>query len=131
MWRRNVMMGVWGLSLALTPIATAQVEVPSQSLVANKRWASLEIVFGRVSVIEPRFVQSRNASTGNVVDGQGETYSVSLRNGVPSLHYERLSAHQQLVVDIVDGNNMTILRAGDEESSLPTVEFSQPAIGHR
>lgn len=98
------------------------------SLFAEKDWARLQLVLGRVTVANIRSSQARTATRGEAEDEFYERLVLSPDTVTPSVRYERRTPDATLQAEMVDGTRFTFRHVPINPSS-PTVQFTQAPGG--
>jgi hypothetical protein len=124
MTRPHLTWVVLAAALVLGTDAVAQ-QVAQQTLVARAGWARLEVIDGRLTAIPHANHRNRSTSLNDPETGVSETLSVVATEGRATLHFERSDAEQQLTVDFVRGDTVSIHREPRGPSDVVPLHFTQ------
>ena len=122
MWQRNAS----SVTFAFIVIASSAVlaDESARSVIPCSKWARFEVVLGRVTALDPRCVQSRSILHEDEKNGVIESFTLSVKNGKPSVHFERHDARGHITIDINDGDQVRLHQRSLSEASV-AIEFVQ------
>jgi hypothetical protein len=125
MWRKITCLIAVSLALGPAPPGRGQPPPATESLAERLRWVEFHIVLGRLAALNPRFPHNRTQSADDAGVGVRQSMSLSVRGGVPSIHYELVDQEQQLTVDFIDGDHVTIRREPRGDAPTGGLHFTQ------
>lgn len=103
-------------------------ETRGRSVVVRSRWVRFDVISGRITASRARFGKEKTVSIEDAATGVRESFSVVRTGTTPSLSYERNAAKQQISIEIVQGNQVSI-HATSLGPTDDTLEFRQPQSG--
>jgi hypothetical protein len=97
----------------------------AEALVARAGWVRLEVVRGRIVALPTGSHANQNTTCSNPQTGASESLSVTVSAGKPTLRYQFSHASQQLNVDIVSGDTVSIHRESRGDPAVVPLHFTQ------
>ncbi|MEQ8790464.1 MAG: hypothetical protein RIC55_29480 [Pirellulaceae bacterium] len=95
------------------------------TLVARAGWARLEVLDGRLTAVPNVNHRNRSTTLNDPETGVSEMLSVVATEGRVTLHFQRSDARQQLTVDFVRGDTVSIHREPRGDSDVVPLHFTQ------
>ncbi len=126
--RRWIALSVFALSL-MGRVSTGH-EQPSCSLVVAKNWLRFELILGRLTATQLRGGQQKCVQQTSVSGGRRELLSVTGNSNAPSIRYELTDGTQRLTIEVIEGNEVRMLREPQPGAELLRLEFLQPSSGN-
>ncbi len=130
-WRLGPWTGALLWLLALCVCAQwpgmARAQQMHASLAAHLRFLQLGIDSGRLVATSTH--PGRNINDEQRRDEVRERLSVNLLSGLPAVHYEFSSPHEQIILDIQEGSTFLLQREPRSNGGQPRVRFHQPHSG--
>jgi hypothetical protein len=127
---RPISFALFAACISFGPPAFAQYLPSPGSLLARSSWCRLDIVAGRVTLVEPRLGHKATV-TSESPDGQPAEVLAFCATDVDSasLRYEYLDDQQQWLVDIQLSRQVLIQRRPQADSPVVAVQYRQPELG--
>jgi len=97
------------------------------SLLAKLQTVQYGIVSGRIVAVSGKSGSSSH-NRFDPVTGRRERVSIDLTTGLPGVHYEMSSPREELMIEVVEGDQVTIRRTA-RDKKLNALEFLQPSHG--
>lgn len=133
MWQRIARVTGFGLLLTAGMICQAQENNPQANpgqLVAGSKWLRLDLILGRMTIVEARLGKNLKANAGAEDGSWRESLSFSARSpDSASLNYEFVDQQQQLILEIDHSNQVLIERKPLHGSDVVPIRFVQPVRG--
>ena len=130
MWRRSAWLVVWSLALHGPYDLLADEPAQRSNLLAHQKAVQFDLVLGRVSATNVRVTAARCQTTEKVSGDLRELLTISAQRLTPTIHYAATDANGSVVVDVVNGNEVTIRAERTDATGTTTkVRFEQPAQG--
>ncbi len=133
----RTMPAVLALVALLTPIAMAQDfddddqdAVLAPSLLSKLQIVHYGIISGRIVAVSSHIGTSMTHSRpADQATGRRERVSIDVQTtGLPSVHYEMSSPREELMIEVVEADQLTIRRTA-KDKKLNSLEFQQPRRG--
>lgn len=124
MTRPQMSWVVLAAALALGTDVAAQ-QLSRETLVARAGWARLVVIEGRLTALPLANHRNRSTSLTDPDSGVTEMLSVDAAQGRATLHFQRTDPVQQLTVDFVRGDTVSIHREPRGDSRVPSLHFTQ------
>lgn len=130
MQRRLAWIAVCGtLALGVSP-STAQDRPALGHLVAAAPWSRLDVVLGRIQLVQSRLSQKATLRFDHPESGTHESLTFAADSPTTArLHYDYADHQQRLSVDIVHCDQVSLERQPQNASGLANVRFSQLSRG--
>lgn len=104
-------------------------EEPPGSLVVTKNWVRFDLVLGRITATQIRGGQRNCSQNSGADESTRELLSVTCTGDAPSVRYELMDPNQWLIVEVLNRNQVLVLREPQPGTATVRLEFVQPADG--
>jgi len=98
------------------------------SLIAKLQFVNYGILSGRIVAASSHTDASMTHNRVDPITGKRERVSIDLTTGLPNVRYEMSSPTEELTIEVVDADQLTV-RHTAKDKSLHTVDFEQPRHG--
>ena len=130
MWRRNAFFVVWSLALHCPCELFADEPARRSNLLAQQKAVQFDLVLGRVAATNVRVTAARCQTTEKTTGELRELLTISAQRLSPTIHYTATEAdHNSLIVDVLNGHEVTVRAERTDTAGKTMVRFVQPAQG--
>lgn len=112
--------------------ATALAQQPGEAelalnpnIAARLRWVQFDVVNGRIVGSSSHYGTNVSSTTSNPLTGGREKLTVDITTGLPGIRYEMTNTREELAIELVEGDQLSIRRTRKENSPVVSLAFQQ------